>query len=369
MSHELRTPLTSVLGFTRLALEQPDLTDTSRGHVRKAANAGAALLATVNDILDFSKLEAGQLAIHPEPCDPAVICAETLELFGEAAAAKGVALRLRASGAPPMVSLDPSRLRQILLNLVSNAVKFSEAGAVTLSVSWDAADERLAVSVRDQGPGIAQEQQVLLFRRFSQVDGSSTRRHGGTGLGLAICLGLVESMGGEIGVESAPGAGACFHFTLRAPAAIAPPTDSEAETVIFTPGTRLLVADDHPVNRELVRAILGPLGAVLTEVGDGAAAVTAAAKAPFDLILMDLRMPGMGGLEAMRTIRAGAGPNREAPILAFSAGTDPAGEAARRQAGFDGDLAKPLMPADLIAAVARHTAQTLPGLRGAGHVA
>ena len=367
MSHELRTPLTSVLGFTRLALEQPDLTEISRGYIRKAANAGAALLATVSDILDFSKLEAGQLAIRPEPCDAVAICAETLDLFAETAAAKGVALRFRPSGAPPWVSLDPSRLRQILLNLVGNAVKFSETGAVTLAVAWNAAETQLAISVEDQGPGIGREQQALLFRRFSQVDGSSTRRHGGTGLGLAICLGLVEAMDGTIGVESAPGAGARFHVTLPAPAAAAPATGAAVEVAVITPGTRLLVADDHEMNRELVRAILAPLGAVVTEVADGAAAVAAATRTPFDLILLDLRMPTMGGLEAMRAIRAGAGPNRQAPILAFSAGTDPAGQSARRQAGFDGDLAKPLLPADLVAAVALHAAETVPDIRRGGH--
>ena len=369
MSHELRTPLTSVLGFTRLALEQPELTETSRGYIRKAASAGAALLATVNDILDFSKLEAAQLAIRPEPCDAVAICAETLDLFAETAAAKGVALRFRPSDAPPWVSLDPGRLRQILLNLVGNAVKFSDAGAVTLTVAWNAAHQQLAVSVEDQGPGIGREQQALLFRRFSQVDGSSTRRHAGTGLGLAICRGLVEAMDGEIGVESILGAGARFHVTLPAPPAAAPAPEAKADAPVITPGTRLLVADDHEVNRELVRAVLSPLGAVVTEVADGAAAVAAATRTPFDLILMDLRMPAMGGLEAMQAIRGGAGPNREAPILAFSAGADPVGEAARRRAGFDGDLRKPLLPADLVAAVALHTAETLPSLRRGAHAA
>jgi len=353
MSHELRTPLTSVLGFTRLAHEQPDLTETSRGYISKASNAGAALLATVNDILDFSTLESGQLAIRPEPCDVATIGRETLELFGETAAAKGVELRFEASDLPNCLSLDPNRLRQLLLNMIGNAVKFSDSGEVTLAVGWTGG--RLAVSVTDQGPGMSADQQALLFRRFSQVDGSSTRKHGGTGLGLAICMGLVQSMGGEIGVESEPGRGSRFFFEVPAPTATQLMPGPEADGDLFPPGTRVLVTDDHAVNRELVRAILTPLGAEVTEAKDGHEAVALAARAPFDLILMDLRMPGMGGLDAMRAIRDGAGPNQDVPILAFSAGVDELGEAARRTAGFDGDLAKPLMPADLIAAVSLHT--------------
>ena len=355
MSHELRTPLTSVLGFTRLALEQPELGETSRGYIAKASHAGAALLSTVNDILDFSKLESGQLQIRQEPCDPARICMETLELFSEAAAAKGVTLRLAPGEVPDTLSIDPNRLRQLLLNLVGNAVKFSDDGEIRLDLDWRASDGWLRVSIQDQGPGIARDQQSLLFRRFSQVDGSSTRRHGGTGLGLAICMGLVEAMGGEIGVESELGQGARFFFEIPAPRAAASLADALAEGPMFADGVRVLVADDHAVNRELVRAVLVPLGAELTEAANGAEAVARAGEASFDLILMDLRMPEMDGLAAMQAIRRGDGPNRDVPILAFSAGADAPGAAERRQAGFDGDLAKPVMPADLVAAVSRHT--------------
>ena len=355
MSHELRTPLTSVLGFTRLALDQPELLETTRGYIAKASNAGAALLSTVNDILDFSKLESGQLQIRQEPCDPTRICAETLELFSAAAAAKGVTLRFAPGEVPDSLSIDPNRLRQLLLNLVGNAVKFSDDGEVRLDLDWSASDGRLRVSIQDHGPGIAPDQQSLLFRRFSQVDGSSTRRHGGTGLGLAICMGLVEAMGGEIGVESELSQGARFFFEIPAPRATATLADALAEGPMFAAGVRVLVADDHAVNRELVRAVLVPLGAELTEASNGAEAVARAGEAPFDLILMDLRMPEMDGLAAMQAIRRGDGPNRSAPILAFSAGADAPGAAERRQAGFDGDLAKPVMPADLVNAVSRHT--------------
>ncbi len=383
MSHELRTPLTSVLGFTRLALEQPDLNTVSRGYILKASNAGQALLSTVNDILDFSKLASGQLQIRLEPTDPAVVCSETLELFTEAAAIKGVRLRFEAVRLPNRLALDPNRVRQLLLNLIGNAVKFSDDGEILLRVEWRAEDQRLVVAVKDQGPGIAAEQQSLLFRRFSQVDGSSTRRHGGTGLGLAICLGLVEAMGGEIGVESQCGQGACFFFGIpAAPTAAGDAEDADAEEAnteeaaahrFFPPGTRILVADDHPANRELVRAVLSPFGADITEAGNGAEAVAAAAETAFDLILMDLRMPVLDGESAMRCIRRGGGPNHGAPILTFSAGADAPGAAARREAGFDGDLAKPILPIDLIAAVCAHAArgeedlsQEIPRLEAAG---
>ncbi|MDQ0465482.1 PAS domain S-box-containing protein [Caulobacter ginsengisoli] len=357
MSHELRTPLTSVLGFTRLALDQPELGPVSRDYIRKASNGGAALLATVNDILDFSKLEAGQVEIRPRPTEAVGLIRDTLELFSESAALKGLTLSLTVKDLPEALTLDPDRLRQLLLNLVGNAVKFSEAGEVRVEAAWSR--RRLKVSVIDQGPGLSKDQQALLFLRFSQIDGSTTRRHGGTGLGLAICRGLVEAMGGSIGVKSAPGQGARFHFEIpAAPAEAIQAGDAPAPAAIVPPGSRVLVVDDHRVNRELVRAILGPLGAELTEAQDGAEAVAQAAAGPFDLILMDLRMPGLDGTGAMRAIRTGSGPNAATPILAFSADADSTGEALRRAMGFDGDILKPLIPANLVALAAHHLAKT-----------
>jgi PAS domain S-box-containing protein len=369
MSHELRTPLTSVLGFTRLALQQPDLTETSRGYIAKASNAGAALLSTVNDILDFSKLESGRLQIRLAPADPAAVCRDTLELFSESADAKGLTLRFESMNLPESLAIDPDRLRQVLLNLIGNAVKFSDAGEVVLAACWRAEDERLELSVSDQGPGIAKSQQPLLFRRFSQVDGSSTRRHSGTGLGLAICMGIVEAMGGAIGVESEQGQGARFFFGVPAARAVAPEAGEADEAELFPPGVRILVTDDHPANRELVRAVLLPFGAEVSEASDGTEAVALARAEQFDLILMDLRMPVLDGLGAMTAIRSGGGYNASTPILAFSAGADGPGAQARRRAGFTGDLSKPVMPADLLAAVARYarTDATAQPLSKASH--
>ncbi|MDB5431645.1 MAG: hypothetical protein JWP35_2761 [Caulobacter sp.] len=361
MSHELRTPLTSVLGFTRLALEQPELSDASRGHIAKAARAGEALLTTVNDILDFSKLEAGQVEIRPRACDAVTACRETLELFEQAATEKGLTLAFEAGEVPPSLSLDPERLRQLLLNLIGNAVKFSDRGQITLGVGWRAGDSRLTVEVRDQGQGIAKAQQDLLFKRFSQVDGSSTRRHGGTGLGLAICMGLAETMGGSIGVESAEGQGARFFFEITAPVAEVPHQASGGLAgLTVSRGVRVLVADDHAVNRELVRAVLTPMGVILSEAADGAEAVAMAAAEPFDLIYMDLRMPVMDGLSAVRAIRDGGGPNADAPIIAFSAGSEALDDAGRHAAGFDGALAKPMLPAELLAMTIRFTSPDMP---------
>jgi PAS domain S-box-containing protein len=354
MSHELRTPLTSVLGFTRLALDQGELPAAGRAHIEKAARAGAALMTTVNDILDFSKLEAGQVEIRPRPCDAAAVCRETLELFEQVAGAKDLLLTFSVDAVPASLSIDPDRLRQVLLNLVGNAVKFSDAGEVALSVAWRSDAQRLFVEVRDQGPGIAAAQQDMLFKRFSQVDGSSTRRHGGTGLGLAICMGLTEIMGGGIGVDSAEGKGACFYFEIAAPLAEPTIIDMPAASQILPPrAARVLVVDDHAVNRELVRAILQPMGLVVSEAANGQEAVGIAAAEAFDLILMDLRMPVLDGVGAVAAIRRGTGPNAAVPIVAFSAGSEALDERHRRAAGFDGVLGKPMMPADLLNLVVR----------------
>jgi PAS domain S-box-containing protein len=318
MSHEIRTPLTAVIGFSGLLAASTDLPPRAQDHVRRIQSGGRALLATVNDILDFSKLEAGQVEIRHEACDPAVVAREALELFEANADAKGLALTLEGE-APAGLWLDPGRLRQILLNLVGNAVKFTDQGGVTVRLAWDY--DRLRVGVIDTGAGISPENQALLFRKFSQVDASSTRRHGGTGLGLAICRGLAEAMGGKIGVDSTPGQGSTFWFELPAPPAVAgaghaaPPDEAESDLT----GLRILVADDNPANRNLAKALLEALGADCYLVADGRAAVQAAGQQAFDLILMDMRMPELGGVEAARIIRAGGGPNDGVPILAFTA--------------------------------------------------
>lgn len=360
MSHELRTPLTSIVGFTRLAAEQPDLMGLTRTYVERVEDASRALLATVNDILDFSKLEAGQVSFQPEPTSLFKLCNTTLELFMPQAGAKDIRLALDTDFAASdvVVSIDPDRIRQILLNLVSNAVRFTDQGEVTLRARYDANAGKLSVDVIDTGPGIPPEKRALLFKRFSQIDGSLTRAHGGTGLGLAICKGLVEAMGGEIGADSTVGAGSRFWFTIPAPSAVLSDVQNNSSPV-YRPtfsGVRVLVVDDHRANRDLARLILAGIGAEVSEATDGGEAVRMAAERPYDVILMDLRMPGLDGPGALERIRAAAGPNDATPILAFTADTD--AETARRltQMGFQDVVAKPLEPWALIAAVARGTA-------------
>ena len=348
MSHELRTPLTAVLGFSRLIAEQPELTDTTRRFVERVSSSGKALLSTVNDILDFSKLEAGQVEIVRQACAPATLVAETLDIFSLQTGEKHVVLRGQHLDAlPASLDLATDRVRQILLNLVGNAVKFTDHGEIVVEAAYE--HGRLKLAVRDTGAGIPPERLDALFKRFSQVDGSSTRRYGGTGLGLAICKGLVEAMDGTIGVDSVVGQGSRFWFELPAPvvggpsviAARAPSTDRAS-------GCRVLVVDDNPVNRDLVSTVLSGLSVDVTEAGDGAAAVTIAQVRAFDLILMDQRMPVMDGETAARAIRQGDGPNRKTPIIAFSAD----GATRIDETLFDGVLGKPLDPAALLRGVA-----------------
>ncbi|MFN3559136.1 MAG: ATP-binding protein [Brevundimonas sp.] len=352
MSHELRTPLTSIIGFTGLALEQ-DLPNAARDYIGRVDNAGRALLCTVNDILDFSKLEAGQVAIRPQAMDIEALSRATLDLFTPQAGAKDLNLTLDVVSAPGAIVADPDRLRQIMLNLVGNAVKFTERGGVRLEVVWTPATERLRVAVHDTGAGIPADKLDRLFRRFSQIDGAGTRSAGGTGLGLAICKGLIEAMDGAIGADSVEGQGSVFWFEIPAPLA------EEAAAPAATPmaaadvgGVRVLVADDHPANRELARAFLSGMGAAVEDAVDGLAAVEAANSRPYDVILMDMRMPGMGGREALKMIRAGAGPNRDTPILAYTADAGEGLEGDLIRDGFCGAVSKPVGAEALIRAVA-----------------
>ncbi|WP_029914129.1 MASE1 domain-containing protein [Caulobacter sp. UNC358MFTsu5.1] len=350
MSHELRTPLTSVLGFARLVDDEPELSTDARRFIGRVLSGGKALLTTINDILDFSKLEAGQLELKREPVAPAPLIEEALDLFSLEAGVRGVALRTEGlETLPADLLIDGGRLRQVLLNLIGNAAKFTEAGSITVTAAYDVAEERLSVSVADTGPGIAPEDVDLLFRRFSQVDAGLTRKHGGTGLGLAICKGLVEAMGGQIGVVSVPGRGACFSFDVLAPSTshAEAPSALEAAAALLPPACRVLVVDDNPANRELVNAILSAMGAEVTEAVDGEEGVAAAAAERFDAILMDLRMPRLDGAQAAVRIRGEGGPSAGAPIIAFSADARPGGPGGV----FDGAVSKPMTAAGLVDAL------------------
>jgi PAS domain S-box-containing protein len=350
MSHELRTPLTSILGFTRLAAAQPDIGALARGYIERVTDAGEALLAVVNDILDFSKLEAGQLAIRRRPISPTRLARGTLELFAPQAGAKDIFLTFDCVLNDEVVVLaDPDRLRQVLLNLVSNALKFTDRGGVTLRLGLEGG--RLWAEVVDTGGGIPPDRLSLLFRRFSQVDASNTRAASGTGLGLAICKGLIEAMDGEIGVESEAGKGSRFWFNLPVEQVEAVETEGDAEQVGVEPGLRVLVADDHPGNRELVQLFLRGIGAEVTTACDGFEAVAQADQHPFDVILLDVRMPRLAGPDALRQMREGGRLNATTPVLAFTADADADMVMRLTNAGFDGVVAKPIEPAVLISAL------------------
>ncbi len=352
MSHEIRTPLTAVIGFADLMAGVEGLPAPAERYARRIQAGGSALLDLVNDILDISRLEAGQVELDVRPCALHDLVADTAALVQLTADRKDLALVVRLDdAAPAQVMADKARLRQVLLNLLSNAVKFTVQGSVAVDVGYRP-DEggRLRVRVSDTGLGISEADQARLFHRFSQVDASNTRQFGGAGLGLAISKGLVELMGGQIGLESAEGEGSTFWFEIPAPLAREAATASAppSEEPIDRDRLRILVVDDVAVNRELVSAMLAPFDLQLTLAASGAEALAAADREAFDLILMDLQMPGMDGLAATQAIRGVPGPNALTPILALSANVMEQQIQACRAAGMNDHIAKPINPAELL---------------------
>jgi len=366
MSHEIRTPLTAINGFSTLLGGLGDLSPTAGAYVRRINAAGLTLLAVVNDILDFSKLEAGQIATDPQPFAARPFFDDLTAMFAEQAEAKGVDLRLEiADDVPEALETDSGRLRQIVVNLVGNAIKFTETGEVCVTVGYDAARECVEVAVSDTGCGVPEDKRGELFQRFSQVDGSVSRRHGGTGLGLSICKGLVELLGGTIGMAPAPAGGSIFRFELPAPAATLDATEAgDNDDFVEAPAARVLVVDDLDTNRELVRAMLQAVGHQVEEADSGPAALRLAAEQAYDLILMDLQMPGMDGFASARAIRSLPNTNHDTPIIALSADVLPEHIGASAEAGMNGHLGKPISPLELIGAVHRWA-----GVRIAGEAA
>ena len=367
MSHEIRTPLTGIIGFSNLLQDLSTLPPTAKSYARRVANSSQALLHVVNDILDFSKLEVGQVEVDPQDIEIRSLLEDAIENFGNQATEKGLALSLCLDEAcPAYLFVDGGRLRQILSNLVSNALKFTETGSVTIHGKYDRLRSRFNLSVDDTGVGIAEDMIGRLFQRFSQVDGSIARRYGGTGLGLSICRQLTTLLGGEISVVSDPGKGSTFSFWVPAPEAtasnrMAVPEDKGA-TNQPGPATclRILVVDDLNTNRELVRVLLESVGQTVDEADGGASAVSMAMIQSYDLILMDLQMPGMDGLAAARAIRALESENSQTPIVALSANILPDHLKASAEAGMNDHIGKPISPAALISAVQRWAGERLP---------
>ncbi len=362
ISHELRTPLTAIIGYSDILAETPDLAPRARHFLARVESASRTLLSLVSGILDFSRLEAGQYTVSPRACSPVEIARECLDLLALSADAKGVRLEYFAADAvPPSVLIDPDAYRQILVNLIGNAVKFTDTGVVRLAVEFNSANGQLLVSVEDTGVGIPASQTGKLFRRFSQVEGATTRKHGGAGLGLAICKGLVEALGGDISVASAPGVGSVFSFRIPAlPAPGLPVLAAISETP--EAGLRVLIADDSAAIREVVRTVLEACGCEVAEAVDGGAALEAASIQPFDIILLDLLMPVMTGREVAAALRGRRGPNGNVPVIAFTASGEALGEGFCEHSGFDAVLAKPVVIRDLLTLVSRSTRETAQGL-------
>ncbi len=359
MSHEIRTPLNGIVGVAGL-LADMDLPRAQRKFVDVLRDTSQLLTQILNDVLDFSKLEAGKMDIEAVEFDLGQLVSRTFELMRARAEAKGLRYRLDADIPDGTVLIgDPARLRQIALNFLSNAIKFTASGGVTLRARASrTAEGRIALelAVQDTGIGIPAHLQAELFRDFSQLDKSTSRRFGGTGLGLSICKILAGRMGGDITVTSAPGEGATFAFAVELPVAARVTAPPAAATAAAVPARRLriLLAEDNLSNQLIATSYLEKMGHRVDVANNGREAVEAAAALPYDLILMDVQMPEMDGLEATRHIRALMAPARTTPIVALTANAFAQDEKICREAGMDGFVAKPFEAATLAAALSEH---------------
>jgi signal transduction histidine kinase/DNA-binding response OmpR family regulator len=369
MSHEIRTPMNGVIGLTDL-LRRTALTPQQQEYVHAIQASGDALLSLINDILDFSKIEAGQLRLEIRPFDPRQTVEDVIAVFRAPAQIKGLQLHVHVDPAvPALLAGDAMRLRQVLTNLISNAVKFTAQGEVRVGVGLadeSAQDALLRIEVRDTGIGIAPEAQTTLFEPFTQADASMTRRYGGTGLGLAIARHLVALMGGTIGVMSTVGQGSTFWITLRLAKArerrresIRADTEESAATSASTGSVRgrILVAEDNPINQLVVVGLLQNLGYEVHTVENGRQAVEAVRQASYDLVLMDCHMPEMDGFAATAAIRRDeATQARHTPIVALTADALLGDAEKSLAAGMDDHLTKPITLERLAAVVERRRA-------------
>lgn len=356
MSHEIRTPMSGVLGVLGLMLESP-LSAKQRERAEIAMSSAQSLLHILNDILDFSKLEASQIRLREEDVDVRTLVDEVTALMAAGVEQRGLTLTQRVSEAvPDTVVTDPMRLRQVLINLISNATKFTEIGGIDVLVGYAPETDDLEVEVRDTGIGLTDEQCGRIFQHFVQADNSLSRRAGGTGLGLAITKQLVELMGGEIGVVSAPGRGSAFHFTIRSrpgAAVVRPAAAPVAAPQAAAVPMRILLAEDNATNQYVITAYLRTAGHTVVTVANGAEAVAAVQQGGFDAVLMDVEMPEMDGLTATRAIRALDGEMAAIPVLALTANAMSGDREHCLQAGMTDYLSKPIAVAELHAALQR----------------
>jgi signal transduction histidine kinase/ActR/RegA family two-component response regulator len=358
ISHEIRTPLNGVLGMAT-ALAESELPKEQHEMAEIIQSCGVSLLELLNDLLDLSKIEASKMELEERDFSLDLLCAEIAQVYGPRAEAKGLTFSLSQSKeARGWVRSDPTRLRQVLINLVSNALKFTASGKVDVHLSRTG--DRLDLRVRDTGPGVPADQRGRLFEAFMQTDASITRKFGGTGLGLTISRQICRMLGGDLSYEAVPGGGACFFATMRAVrtscrSVFVDEAPDRAETVLHHRRWRVLVAEDSDTNRRVLHLLLKRYGLQIDMVGDGASAVETHCGAPYDLILMDVNMPVMNGLEAAAMIRQTeiAKDLPRVPIIALTANAMTHQVSDYLRQGIDAHVPKPIKRDELVAVMAR----------------